>query len=175
MHTPEGCGESSRSTGIGGNFTLEMVIGILSVAATAGNYALILVEKQGNKHREITKHEGSDDTLIMYLFLKERIVKLVKRVGCKAVFSTYKEALLSKGEMGAVGTVSKTPLRSPPRCSHEVITGNDLMGLTWILKMHANGEITRRDAMVAPTEGEISWTRDKFEAINKKGKCDLLK
>ena len=41
--------------------------------------------------------------------------------------------------------------------------------------MHADEVITRREAMATPTEGEISWTRDKFEAINRKGKCDLLK
>ena len=155
---------------------MEMVVDILSVAASAGNYALILVEKQGNKHRETTKCEGSDDTLSMYLFLKERMVKLVKRVGCKAVFSTYKEAILSKSRVEALKVVSLgTPLRTPPQWSHEVITGDDLIGLTWILKMHAGEVITRREAMATPTEGEISWTRDKFEAINRKGKCDLLK
>jgi hypothetical protein len=155
---------------------METAVDIQSQAAISRDHSLTLVAKQGNRRQEMTKHKGSDNALSIYLFLNERMVKLVKRDRCETVSSTYKEALLSKSGMKSGSVVSMgTPIRTPSQWSHEVVNGHDLSGLTWILKMHANEVITRREAMATPTEGEISWTRDKFEAINKKGKCDILK
>jgi hypothetical protein len=62
-----------------------------------------------------------------------------------------------------------------PQWDHEVVEGDDLIGLTWILKLHADEKIKRRSTAMMPSAGEIAWTKTKFETINKKGKCDLLR
>jgi hypothetical protein len=124
----------------------------------------------------MTEHEGADDTISIYLFLNERMVKLVKRSRSEIVHSTYKDALLSKVGVETDNVVPRGALlQASSQWIHEEVTGHDLDGLTWILKMHADGSLMRRAAITTPTEGEISWTRDKFAAINKKGKCDMLK
>jgi len=155
---------------------MEIATDSLTEAAAAGNHSLTLVAKKGNKHIETALHVGSNNNLTMYLFLSERMVKLVKRDGGEPSVGTYKEALLSENKKRTEGP---TPLgaltRAPPQWIHEEVTGHDLVGLTWILKMHGDGSLMRRETITTPTEGEISWTRDKFAAINKKGKCDMLK
>jgi hypothetical protein len=155
---------------------MEMATDILTEVAAAGNHSLTLVANKGNKLIEKAVHVGTDNDLTMYLFLSERMVKLVKRKAKKTVVSSYKEALLSENvKRSECLTPRGSQSRTPSHWIHEEVTGHDLVGLTWILKMHADESITRLESMTTPTEGEISWTRDKFSAINKKGKCDMLK
>ena len=50
---------------------------------------------------------------------------------------------------------------------------HDLKGLNWILKMHAEKKILRRDKM-EHTEGELKWEKEKFKQMGHTGKSNLL-
>ena len=82
--------------------TLERVgimseaVDIINEAALAGGNGLTLVRKIRGKHEQFAKLEGTDGTLCVYLFLTEKMVKLVRRKEEKTTHHTYKEALMSK-------------------------------------------------------------------------------
>ena len=50
---------------------------------------------------------------------------------------------------------------------------HDLKGLNWILKMHAEEKILKREKM-EHTEGELKWAKEKFKQMGHTGKSNML-
>jgi hypothetical protein len=93
-----------------------------------------------------------------------------KNIPSKHKVSTYKTILETRPS-----STLQVPKQVPTQWTHEEIKGDDLVGLSWILRMHSDKRITRRNTAAVPTAGEIAWAKSKFGTINKKGKCDLLR
>ena len=67
----------------------------------------------------------------------------------------------------------ETPKDNPGVTWEEVrVEGDDLNGLSWILKMHAEKRFLRNDTQFL--ESELAWAKEKFETIGQTGKSNLL-
>jgi hypothetical protein len=144
---------------------------ILKVAASNCGYELKLIRNRGSRHEESQVCAGLDETVRVALFYDDNMVKIIRETTPgKDKVRSYKDILNTEPP-----PTTLMPRRDVRRWTHEVVGGNDLIGLTWILKMHADEKITRRNIATVPSAGEIEWAKKKFGTINKKGKCDLLK
>jgi hypothetical protein len=154
---------------------MSETVDIINEAALAGGNGLTLVRKIRDKHVQFAKLEGTDGTLCVYLFLTEKMVKLVRRKEEKTTHHTYKEALMSKsGPAMFIGRNARTK-RPESEWVNTEVKGDDWEGLNWILAMHSKKQLLERRAIPTPSEGVKEWAREKFRTIGAKGKMDLLK
>ena len=150
---------------------LSEALSILTTASRKSGYEMLAARRKGSGYEETLICEGGDDAIKVVLFCDEIMVKIMRRyVPSRDKISTYKTLLAT-----VPASITALPKRSEDHWSYVRVTGDDLVGLTWILRMHSAKRIMRHEMMIEPTLGELAWTKTKFEAINKKGKCDLLK
>jgi hypothetical protein len=150
--------------------TVEEIMRLVVMASIRSGYRL----RARRRGLEIELTKARDDEVEITIDLDDLVVHLWRCDTPGTAKGTSHRDVAIRKVVGIDFNNEKVKL-VPPQWAHEDVRGDDLIGLSWILKMHSNERITRRATSQAPTEGEIAWAKTKFETINKKGKCDLLK
>jgi hypothetical protein len=159
-----------KDSELSAGMTLEEIMKLVVTASLRSGYRL--KARRSGSELELTK--AKDDEVEITIDLDDLVVHLWRRNTPGTVKGTSHRDVAVRGALG-IGFNNGGIKQAHPQWTHEIIKGDDLIGLSWILKLHSNERITRRGRSWTPTEGEIAWTKNKFETINKKGKCDLLK
>ena len=144
---------------------------ILKLASSNSGYDLKVVRRKRFNLEEAQVCGGRDGSIRVTFFLNENMVKISrKKIPDTQRVSTYQAILGTRSS-----PTSQALKQVSPQWKSVSIEGDDLVGLSWILKMHADKRILKRETTTAPSAVEMAWTKIKFETINKKGKFDLLK